>query len=924
MNDMNTRHGGWPAAGSAGVLGLGLCLLALAAAAATNTVSDPVGFVRLAIAPTNEVLVALPLEAFDPDINALLRGQLTGATNEAAADAVRRWDASAQGYLTAVKADGFGDPARDGTWFEDFALWATSGLVFYPGDGFWIRNSQQYTQQVFLCGSAVLDDTVDVRLNRGLNLFGYPFAAGMALNSTALRASGAYGALPATNADGVADAAGLWSWLLNDPASTNDGKWVDAAANPSAFDLGLGSGYWYYRAQTNGFDWIEPRPYPGAFALDATPPVITAMTVSTNGAAMTLAIRTTGEPGELLEIYTRDVAPTGGLDNALWAVAETGIAVNGATNVEWTDFGGAGRPAVNGVYSRFYLAGRGDVDADGDGLPDSRERFVLGTDPLNADTDGDGLPDGLELEFGKNPLSSNVYFRLPFVENFETNTCAAGDVNGQNGWESSPAGAALVQTGTVCEGSQALRIYYGSQPSSLRHLFAPPASTVVWGDFLTQVAAADLPSGAVTGSAVFCFSAAGQPVVYDGLRAPWSRWAALTNVAPRAVGTWVRVTVRLDYAAQEWDLFLDAQRVAQGLGFASYRKQFAAFGLDAGQGLLDGLGLTTTIPLGIDQDQDGLPDWWEMLYFGNLNQTANGDPDGDGLTNLQEYQLGTNPTLADTDGDGMSDGMETYFGNNPLSSNAYARLPFVENFETNTCAAGDLNGQNGWLASPAGAALVQTGTVYEGSQALALDAGTGTVAQALHLFAQGTDTVVWLDFRTRAIPSAEQEPGSSGAIRFDSACRLCFYDGQLGRWAPAGTAPVAQGAWVRITAEIDYGRQTWRLFQDGALVADNIGMGQPMAAFAGFSMRGKNGFLDQFSIGASMPSSPDTDGDGIPDLAESAVYGTDPLNPDSDGDGVSDGAEIAGSTNPLQADQGSNPGGPVVTVLSPEEGQQLL
>jgi hypothetical protein len=55
----------------------------------------------------------------------------------------------------------------------------------------------------------------------------------------------------------------------------------------------------------------------------------------------------------------------------------------------------------------------------------------------------------------------------------------------------------------------------------------------------------------------------------------------------------------------------------------------------------------------IDSDSDGLPDTWELQYFGNLNQSANGDPDGDGLTNLQEFQQGRNPTksaLAD-DGD---------------------------------------------------------------------------------------------------------------------------------------------------------------------------------------------------------------------------------------------------------------------------------
>ena len=44
-----------------------------------------------------------------------------------------------------------------------------------------------------------------------------------------------------------------------------------------------------------------------------------------------------------------------------------------------------------------------------------------------------------------------------------------------------------------------------------------------------------------------------------------------------------------------------------------------------------------------DSDQDGMLDTWEMANFGNLAQTANGDADGDGMTNLQEFLAGTNP-----------------------------------------------------------------------------------------------------------------------------------------------------------------------------------------------------------------------------------------------------------------------------------------
>jgi hypothetical protein len=44
------------------------------------------------------------------------------------------------------------------------------------------------------------------------------------------------------------------------------------------------------------------------------------------------------------------------------------------------------------------------------------------------------------------------------------------------------------------------------------------------------------------------------------------------------------------------------------------------------------------------------------------------DTDADGLTDGQEVLLGTNPLLADTDGDGLTDGQEVLRGSNPLST----------------------------------------------------------------------------------------------------------------------------------------------------------------------------------------------------------------------------------------------------------------
>ena len=70
---------------------------------------------------------------------------------------------------------------------------------------------------------------------------------------------------------------------------------------------------------------------------------------------------------------------------------------------------------------------------------------------------------------------------------------------------------------------------------------------------------------------------------------------------------------------------------------------------------------------GIDIDKDGLVDEWEIAHFGNLtSQSGSDDFDGDGLSNAQEQNLGTDPLLIDTDGDGISDLVEVQAGSDPL------------------------------------------------------------------------------------------------------------------------------------------------------------------------------------------------------------------------------------------------------------------
>lgn len=96
----------------------------------------------------------------------------------------------------------------------------------------------------------------------------------------------------------------------------------------------------------------------------------------------------------------------------------------------------------------------------------------------------------------------------------------------------------------------------------------------------------------------------------------------------------------------------------------------------------DGDGITNanepnfgTNPNDFDSDDDGLSDGVEVgngtdpldICDPNLSFPSC-DPDGDGLTNVQEQGLGTNPGNPDSDLDGISDGAEVAGGSNPLDA----------------------------------------------------------------------------------------------------------------------------------------------------------------------------------------------------------------------------------------------------------------
>jgi len=94
--------------------------------------------------------------------------------------------------------------------------------------------------------------------------------------------------------------------------------------------------------------------------------------------------------------------------------------------------------------------------------------------------------------------------------------------------------------------------------------------------------------------------------------------------------------------------------------------------------------VSKTDPNKASTDNSGMSDGWEIYYFGSISNNPAADPDGDGLTTLQEYNMRAasyNPTLWDSNtnavsdayedysGDGLANFMEPYFGLNFMNNN---------------------------------------------------------------------------------------------------------------------------------------------------------------------------------------------------------------------------------------------------------------
>ncbi|MEO6876423.1 MAG: fibronectin type III domain-containing protein [Opitutaceae bacterium] len=270
--------------------------------------------------------------------------------------------------------------------------------------------------------------------------------------------------------------------------------------------------------------------------------------------------------------------------------------------------------------------------------------------------------------------------RVPFIANFEPEEgYMVGPLAGQNGWN--VTGSANIVTTPVFAGQQAISVPPNATVSFATHGFTAGDPAVTFIDFYalpTVAATADSGVFFETDAIALSLTSAGSTGLiqgFDGNGASGGTWTSVgtgpaLNGALQAAA-WTRFTVRSDYVAKKWDLFMGGQMIMANLGFIDHTvTSLAALTLGGHATATSGfdeLFVSYDNPLFVDTNYNGIDDAWELAHGLNLTDNLReADPDGDGLTNIQEYIHGTDPRNADTDGDGISDGQEVALGLNPL------------------------------------------------------------------------------------------------------------------------------------------------------------------------------------------------------------------------------------------------------------------
>ena len=495
-----------------------------------------------------------------------------------------------------------------------------------------------------------------------------------------------------------------------------------------------------------------------------------------------------------------------------------------------------------------------ETDTDGDGLPDGDEVLVHETNPANSDTDGDGVADGVELSSGSNPLNASS---TPEVCDGIDNDCD-GSIDEGLTQQCGITDIGVCQYGTqTCSGGN-----WGSCVGNI-----DPTPEVC--DGLDNNCDGSIDEDEVCGLTEFQVN---------------TRWG----------GNQSRPSVGIDGNGN----FVIAWQSPDNWDYGIYTQRYDSAGTPVGSEFPVNTywGYNQLSPsVAMDASSSFVIAWQSYGQDGNGYGIYAQRYDSGGTPVGSEFQVNTYATgyqgdhsvAMDASGSfviaWMSEGQDGSGYGVFVQRYDSAGTPVGSEFQVNTYTTGDQHRPSVAMDASGNFVIAWQSDGQDGS--------------AYGVFAQRYDsagTAVGSEFPVNTFTSGWQSDPSVGmvangnfVIAWQSYGQDGFYGGIYAQMYDSGGNMV--------DSEFQVNTYTTRSQSDPSVAMD--ASGNLVIAWQSEDQDGSG-----WGIYAKLIKL-DTDGDGLTDIDEVNVYGTNPFNPDTDGDGLTDGDEVnIIGTDPLTTD----------------------